>query len=81
MYLGNSLVDELNAYHYDVIDMNYKNLGDFANVIMTALKDEENNLKRITKKEMREILLEAISNNTINEEDLSEYMKKDLGIV
>lgn len=78
---GNSLVEELNSYHYDVVDMNYKNLGDFARVIMTALKDEENNLKRITRKEMKDILIEAISNERIKSEELSEDMRRDLKIV
>lgn len=80
MYHGNSLVEELNSYHYDIIDMNYKNLGDFARVIMTALKDEDNNLKRITRKEMKDILIDAISNNILKSEDLSEDMRKDLKI-
>lgn len=67
---GNSVASCLNSNHFDIVNMNYKSLGNFAKVIIEALKDE-NNLEIITQKEVIEILKKAIDDGKVNKDDLS----------
>lgn len=73
---GASVVQGLNNKHYDIINMTYKNLGDFANAIITALKDNENVLT-ITEKAIATYVNEAIKSEEIDINDLNEsFLRK-----
>ena len=73
---GESVVQGLNNKHYDIINMTYKNLGDFANVIITALKNDKNVLT-ISKRDIATYVNEAIKNKEIDINDLDEnFLRK-----
>lgn len=70
---GNSVVEKLNEFHYDIINMTYKNLGDFANVIVEALEEKEN-FKQISVIEIKKYINSAIENGDLELENLNEKL-------
>lgn len=75
---GTSLVQELNQYHYDIENMTYESLGEFAKVIITALKDENNNLKRIDEIIVKKTIIEAVNEGKIEKDELNVELRKKL---
>ncbi|MBR3133089.1 MAG: hypothetical protein IKG42_03340 [Clostridia bacterium] len=74
---GCSVVEELNTCHYDIINMNYKNLGDFAKVIIKSLENEEN-VKTISKKNLAIYINDAINSNKIDIASLDEQLVNEI---
>lgn len=74
---GNSRIQDLNEFHYNIKNLTYKKLADVSKVILEALKSE-GNLETFTKKDIIKILKKAISEERLNPKKLSKNIQKEL---
>lgn len=66
--------------HYKVENLNYKKLGSLAYLILNTINNKENGFIRIKSSIIKQLLLQAISNNEIKT-PLNEQLRKELGKV
>ena len=75
---GNTEIEHLKETHYDIINLNYKSLGKFADLIIDALKNDMG--KRYTDGMLKKLIKKAIEEKCIDTKILSDGLKKDLKI-
>lgn len=69
-------VKGIGQFHYNIKNLTYKSLADVSNVIIEALKNEDN-LKEYTKNDIQEILDDAVEEGRVNPSLLKfKYKKK-----
>ena len=69
-------VKGIGQFHYNIKNLTYKSLADVSNVIIEALKNEDN-LKEYTKNDIQEILDDAVEQGRVNPSLLKfKYKKK-----
>lgn len=69
-------VKGIGQFHYNIKNLTYKSLADVSNVIIEALKNEEN-LREYTQNDMQEILDDAVEQGRVNPSLLKfKYKKK-----
>ena len=74
---GHTALRDINQFHYNIKNLTYKSLADVSNVILEALKDE-NNLESFEQEKIIEIINKALNEGrikTINQK-LKEYIEK-----
>ena len=74
---GHTDLRDINQFHYNIKNLTYKSLADVSNVILEALKDE-NNLESFEQEKIIEIINKALNEGrikTINQK-LKEYIEK-----
>lgn len=64
---GDTVVDDLKRTHRDICDVTYKSLGDIARIILSEINEKEH-VKRITKTEVRNLLVSAYNDKRLLEE-------------
>ncbi|MBR3888670.1 MAG: hypothetical protein IKJ32_06185 [Clostridia bacterium] len=74
---ANSRIKELNEFHYNIRDLNYKKLADVAGAIIEALR-EETNLEVFTKKDIIMILKKAIIEKRVAIQDLHKKIREEI---
>lgn len=73
---GNTKVKELIDKHIDLVNLNYKSIGEAAKLFLTAYK--EKSYKSYKKTEIKNILLRAIQENKIKLEEFNDNVQKAL---
>lgn len=74
---GNSKIKDLNKFHYNIINLNYKKLADVSKVIIEALKKDDN-LEMYLKKDIIQILKKAILEKRLNPKTLHPNIREEL---
>ena len=70
-------VKGIGQFHYNIKNLTYKSLADVSNVIIEALKNEEN-LREYTKNDIQEILDDAIEQGRVDPKLLRFKYKKEV---
>lgn len=74
--VGDTLVEHRKMKHYDIISLDYSKLAAVADIILCAKKKAR--IKRYSKKEIIELLKDAIAQGNIKPDNLKEQMKKEV---
>ncbi|MBQ8901622.1 MAG: hypothetical protein IJY87_00970 [Bacilli bacterium] len=73
---GNSIFEELNENHYDIVDVNYKTLGKVSKLILSALKNGDCEL--VTTHEIIKIIRKLVDEEKINVAKLPKEIKEKI---
>ncbi|MDI3323933.1 hypothetical protein QKW35_06060 [Pontibacterium granulatum] len=81
---GNSFIKDKDKTHKDIIDVNYKKIGEFAGYINSLVAgdsvDENPNVVRLTKGQVKKIILEAHKAGRVDTDRLTPSLLKALQI-
>lgn len=79
---GNSAVQGMSNFHYDMVDLNYSKIGIVAETIAVHTSNLAGAfVKRIKSKELIEMLQQLYNEQQIDEEKLGIYAKEKLGLL
>lgn len=73
---GNTPIEDVDAQHFDLVNLNYYKIGLVAEHIIERIK--LNKVKRYTRTELKALLKKAIADNRIEIEDLNESVARTL---
>lgn len=73
---GNTPVASLEALHFDIMHLDYIRLGQVAERILEA-KDKKQ-IKSLTKKKVKNLLVEAVKSKHLNIKDIHENLRKEI---
>lgn len=74
--IGSTVVDDLKDSHIDVAYLTLKSIGTFASIVLETIKEE--NVYRFSKKELIEIISQAISAKRLNIELLKDKVREQI---
>lgn len=74
---SNSLIKDINKFHYNIKNLNYKKLANVSKLIIEALKNEDN-LEFFTKNDIIRILKKAIKEGRLSKESLNKKIQKEI---